>query len=124
MDVIHFTLGATDLMLFPGTRGAHIGCVHLEPGATVQSPSLTHAAALFVVHGRIEVTADASGKIAWLSGGMGCVLKRGEAYSLQSEPGAIVLVVEAHTLMANIRGISSPERINGQTWPSDVLIPR
>jgi redox-sensitive bicupin YhaK (pirin superfamily) len=136
MDVIHFTLGATDLMLFPRTRGAHfvpladgggnahIGCVHLEPGATVESPSLTHAAALLVVHGRIEVTADASGKIAWLSGGMGCVLKRDEAYSLQSEPGAIVLVVEADTLAAHPRGISTPERINGQTWPSDALIPK
>jgi redox-sensitive bicupin YhaK (pirin superfamily) len=136
MDVIHFTHGATDPLESPGTRGAHflpladgegdahIGCVHLEPGATVKSPSLTHAAALLVIHGRIEVTADASGKIAWLSGGMGCVLRRDEAYSLQSEPGAVVLVVEAHTLKANIRGISTPERINGQTWPSDVLIPR
>ena len=136
MDVIHFTQGATDLMLFPGTRGAHfvpladgegdahMGCVHLEPGATVESPSLTHATALLVVHGRIEVSADATGKIAWLSGGMGCVLKRDQAYSLQTETGAIVLVVEAHTLEANSRGISTPERINGQTWPSDVLIPK
>jgi hypothetical protein len=136
MDVIHFTHGATDPLESPGARGAHflpladgegdahIGCVHLDPGARVESPSLAHAAALLVVYGRITVTADASGKIAWLSGGMGCVLKREEAYSLKTETGAIVLVVEADTLAAHPRGISTPERINGQTWPSDALIPK
>jgi redox-sensitive bicupin YhaK (pirin superfamily) len=135
MDVIHFTHGATDPMLVAGTRGAHflpladgegdahIGCVHLDPGATVESPSITHAVALLVVHGRITVTADATGKIAWLSGGMGCVLKRDEAYSLQSGPGAIVLIIEAHTLNSTIRGISTPERIKGQSWPNDALFP-
>jgi redox-sensitive bicupin YhaK (pirin superfamily) len=136
MDVIHFTRGATDPLQDAGTRGAHflpladgegdahIGCVHLEPGATIESPSLTHAAALLVVHGRITVTAHAAGGIAWLSGGMGCVLKRDEAYSLESLVGAIVLIVEAHSLSAHLRGISTPQRISGQTWPSDALIPR
>jgi hypothetical protein len=37
--------------------------------------------------------------------------------------GAIVLIVEADSLTAHPRGISTPERIRGQTWPSDALIP-
>ena len=90
----------------------------------IESPSLTHAATLLVVHGRIIVTAHVTGKIGYLSGGMGCVLRPDEAYSLQSKFGAIVLVVEALTLTTHLRGISTPECINGQTWPSDVLTPR
>jgi hypothetical protein len=137
MDVIHFihfTHGATDPMLFPGVHGAdflpladgegdaHIGCVHLESGAMLESPSVTHAVTLLVVHGRIKV--DATSGMAYPSGGMGCILKKDQAYSLQSKIGAIVLVVEVDTLTAHPRGISTPERISGQTWPSDALIPR
>jgi hypothetical protein len=63
MDVIHFTQGATDplndfrakgvrfLPLADGTADSHVSCAHLEPGATIQAPSITHAAALLVVHG-------------------------------------------------------------------------
>jgi hypothetical protein len=106
MDVIHFTHGATDPLESVGIRGAHfvpladgegdahVRCVHLDLDATIESPSLTHAAALLVVHGRIKVSAHVIGAIAHLRGGMG------------------------------FRGISTPERITGQTWPSDALVPR
>lgn len=134
MDVIHFTRGATDPLISSGTSGAHslpladgegdacISCIHLEPGAIVQSPLLSRAAAVLVVHGRIKVTATSGG--AHLSGGMGCVLARAEAYSVQSWVGAIILVVETDSLTTHICGISTPERISGQTWPSDVLVPK
>jgi hypothetical protein len=133
MDVVHFTRGATDPLLSVGIRGAHflpladgeggshIGCVHLDPGATVESPSLSHAAALLVVHGRLEVTLHFTGAIIGISAGVGCVFKKDELYSLESPIGAIFLVVEADTVISHARGISSPQRIAGQTWPSDVL---
>jgi hypothetical protein len=53
---------------------------------------------------------------------MGFVVDKKEPYSLRSDTGAIVLIVEATTLTAHARGISTPQRIAGQTWPSDVLI--
>jgi hypothetical protein len=54
--------------------------------------------------------------------GMGCVLDADEAYALESEEGAIVLIVESDRLLPHARGISTPERVAGQTWPSDAPI--
>jgi hypothetical protein len=133
MLIIHFTQGATDpltthdakgvrfLPLADGTGESHLSCAHLEPGATVNAPSLTHAVALLVVHGRTTVTTELDARIR-LSGGMGAVLGRDEPYSIESDTGAIVLIVESTELAAHSRGISSPDRIAGQTWPSDGVV--
>ena len=63
MDVIHFTRGAADPLnafdakrvsfvpLAEGRGASHVSCAHLEPGAKIEAPSLTHAATLLVVHG-------------------------------------------------------------------------
>jgi hypothetical protein len=130
MDVIHFTQGATDplndfrakgvrfLPLADGTGDSHVSCAHLEPGATIQAPSITHAAALLVVHGRITITTQHDARIQF-SAGMGAIFDRNEPYTIESDAGAIVLIVESDTLTAHARGISSPDRIAGQTWPSD-----
>jgi hypothetical protein len=68
MRVIHFTQGATDLLtgfdssgarflpLADGTGDTHISCLHLEQGARVNAPSISHAATLLVVRGRITIT--------------------------------------------------------------------
>jgi hypothetical protein len=129
MDVIHFTHGATDpltafdahgvrfLPLVDGTSECHVSCAQLDPGAKIPAPSLTHAAALLVVHGKVTVWADCRIE---LFGGMGGVLAKGEAYSLETDIGAIILLVESDELTAHRRGISSPDRIAGQTWPSDL----
>jgi hypothetical protein len=134
MDIIHFTRGATDPLDAAGVRGAHflpladgegethVGCVHLDPGATLDAPSLTHAAALLVVHGRIQIAGKAPFTRIQVHSGMGCVFEKDEPYSLQSEIGAIVLIVESDHLKAHARGISNPERITGQTWPSDCAV--
>lgn len=53
---------------------------------------------------------------------MGAVFGHAEPYSIESDIGVIVLIVEANELIAHARGISSPERIRGQTWPSDGVI--
>jgi hypothetical protein len=70
MDVIHFTLGATDpltafdasgvgfLPLTEGRGDSRLGCAHLALGATIASPSLTHVVSLLVVHGRVTLCAE------------------------------------------------------------------
>jgi hypothetical protein len=133
MQVIHFTHGASDPLLsfqatathwgplVDGYGGNHVGCVHLEAGARIPKPSLTHAATLRVVHGRMTVMTEHEARIEILAG-VGAVLERHEPYSITSDIGALVLVVESDTLRANIRGVSTPQRIAGQTWPSDPLL--
>jgi hypothetical protein len=44
-----------------------------------------------------------------------------EPYTLKSETDAIVLIVESQDLTAHARAISTPQRIEGATWPSDSL---
>ena len=53
---------------------------------------------------------------------MGAVFAPGESYLIDSESGAILLIIEARELTAHARGISSPQRAAGATWPSDVLM--
>jgi hypothetical protein len=50
---------------------------------------------------------------------MGAVFECGEPYSMKSDTTAIILIVEANEFTAHPRGISAPDRITGQTWPSD-----
>jgi redox-sensitive bicupin YhaK (pirin superfamily) len=134
MDVIHFTKGAADaltgfsalgasfLPLADGQGDTHISCLHLEIGGKVESPSLSHATALLVVHGRITITGEHGGpRNNKIHAGMGIVVSPEEPYSFKSDSGAILLIVEAEQLSAQKRGISSPERIAGATWPSDSL---
>lgn len=131
MLIIHFTRGATDplkgfgatgafcLPLADGNGSSHISCLHIEMGGKVESPSLSHAAALLVVHGRVTVTARFPETQIDIHAGMGAVLEKDEPFSLSSEEGAILLIVESDQLLAFGRAISTPQRIAGATWPSD-----
>jgi redox-sensitive bicupin YhaK (pirin superfamily) len=131
MDVIHFTSGATDplqafdafgasfLPLAEGEGNSHISCLHLEIGGKIETPSITHAAALLVVHGRITVETPTPLIRIDIHAGMGAILDKDEAYSLKSEEGAIVLVIESDHLQPSERAISTPQRIAGATWPAD-----
>jgi hypothetical protein len=133
MRVIHFTQGATDKLtgfgssgarfvpLADGTGDSHVSCLHLEEGARVNAPAISHAAALLVVHGRITITTHLDARIQF-SGGMGTVFADHERYTIESATGAIVLVVEAADLKPHARGISTPQRIAGQRWPSASLL--
>ena len=97
MDVIHFTQGATDpltgfdasgagfLPLAVGTGDTHVSCLHLEKGATVSAPSITHAATLLVVHGRITIITHLDARIQF-SGGMGAIFPRHEPYTIDRPP--------------------------------------
>ena len=130
MDVIHFTRSAADPFKGFDSSGASflpigrtesdtkISCLHLDIGATVRNPPLTHAAALLVVHGRLTVRTKFPESRIELHAGMGAIIEKAEAYSLESEEGAIVLIVESQALTANARAISTPQRIAGATWPT------
>jgi hypothetical protein len=132
MRVIHFTHGATDpltdcsatgasfLPLADGQGDTHISCLHLEKGGKIEGPSITHAAALLIVHGRVTIESDIGARINF-SGGMGAVFKQNEPYTMKSETGAILLLVESQELTPHGRAISTPQRIEGATWPSDSL---
>jgi redox-sensitive bicupin YhaK (pirin superfamily) len=135
LQIIHFTQGACDalrthdakgvhfLPLADGQGDTHVACAHLDPGAEIQAPSLTHAAALLVVHGRITIVSErGSTRNINISAGMGAVVEPQEPYTFKSDSGAILLIVEAEQLSAHERGISSPERIAGQSWPSDAVL--
>ena len=133
MIVIHFTspaaeplrafdaAGASFLPLADGEGDTHISCLHLETGGKVESPSLSHATALLIVHGRMTIEQSPGPRIHF-SGGMGAVFEQNEPYTLKSETEAIILIVESQQLTAHARAISTPQRIEGATWPSDPLI--
>jgi hypothetical protein len=57
------------------------------------------------------------------SGGMGAVFGPDEPYTLNSETGAILLLLECQELTPHARAISTPQRIAGATWPSDSQVP-
>jgi redox-sensitive bicupin YhaK (pirin superfamily) len=138
MDVIHFTKRAADplkafgaaaaapavsfLPLADGEGDTHISCLHLEMGGKIEAPSITHAAALLVVHGRLTIETPTPQIRIDLHAGSGCIVEEDEAYSLKSEEGAILLIVESKELTAHARAISTPQRIAGATWPSDTLL--
>jgi redox-sensitive bicupin YhaK (pirin superfamily) len=133
MRVIHFShaatvpleafgaSGASFLPLADGQGDTHISCLHLEMGGKIEAPSITHAAAILVVHGRVTIESDIGARIK-CSGGMGAVFEQNEPYMLKSETDAILLIVESQELTAHARAISTPQRIAGAKWPSDSLL--
>jgi hypothetical protein len=130
MDVIHFTKGATDPLESFGASGAcflpladgqgdtHLSCLHLKKGGKIAAPSITHAAALLVVHGLVTIESEIGARINF-SGGMGAMFGPNEPYTLKSETGAILILVECQELTAHARAISTPQRIAGATWPGE-----
>jgi hypothetical protein len=119
-------LGANFLPLADGQGDVHISCLHLESKSCVAAPSITHAAAVLIFHGKVIIESD--GIRSDFSAGIGAIFDTNEPYTLESEPGAILLIVETQELIAHARGISTPQRIAGQSWPgkrlSSPLVPR
>jgi hypothetical protein len=50
---------------------------------------------------------------------MGALFNPDEPYTLESESGAILLIVESEELIPYERAISTPRRIAGAFWPTD-----
>jgi hypothetical protein len=109
--------GASFLPLGCREGNSHISCLHLEIGGKIEAPSITHAAALLCVHGCSTVTTPFA-RIN-IHAGSGCVFDKNEPYSLTSDSGAILLIVESDHLETHERAISTPQRIAGQQWPGD-----
>jgi hypothetical protein len=104
----------------PDDCDTKVSCFHLAPGAQIAEIPCFQDGALFVVHGRLTASGDCWGDgVLEMSGGTGVVLGAGEAVRVESDEGAIVIVVEAPRLIATSRGISTPERIMGQRWPGE-----
>jgi redox-sensitive bicupin YhaK (pirin superfamily) len=133
MDIIHFSSsaagpfegfnssGASFLPLGRTKGDTQISCLHLERGGKIESPAVTFATALLVVHGRLTVTTKLPASRIDLHAGMGAMLEKAEAYTLNSKEGAIVLIVGAQEFIADQHAISTPRRIAEATWPSDAI---
>ena len=85
--------------LADGFGDSHVGRAHLDPGATIKAPSLTHAAAILIAHGRVTIETEES-RIQF-SGGTGCMLAKNEHYMMHSDAGATLLIVEAGELVSS-----------------------
>jgi hypothetical protein len=131
VKVIHFTAGATDLVLpsrgakarfVPLARGGgetHVTCLHLLPGGTVVRPPVESDCALLIVSGSAIFTLSRPWTRMLLCGGIGVVLSAGEGYALETECGAVAITVHATGLVAATEGIAAAERLVGQGWPAD-----
>jgi hypothetical protein len=69
------------------------------------------------VSGRAKATFP-NGLLLNPSAGVGILLQEGEGCQLASPTGAVMLIIEADQLAAGPCGISSPDRIMSQQWPS------
>ena len=99
MDIIHFTLAATDplkafsasgasfLPLVEGLGNSHISCLHLEKDGKIQAPSISHSAALLCIHGCLSVKTPFPETQINLHAGMGAVFEPNEHYILKSDTG-------------------------------------
>jgi hypothetical protein len=134
LNVIHFTHGATDpvqgfrahgvrvvnLADGAGTDETFVSCMHIEPGGWIVDPPSGRDCTMLVVHGQVTLEERRPYPLShFLTSGVGVVLTADVPYSIASQAGAIVMVVEAERLQATQDGKSSPERIMGQTWPGE-----
>ena len=131
MRIIHFTEVATDplkgfsahgvrfVQLADGTGETYVSSLHLEPGGWIADPPADRDTTLLVVHGAVTFISSAPTMRLQLSCGMGMVMNANTRYRLHSEPGAILLVVEAKRLEPAESGISTPERIMKAVWPGE-----
>jgi hypothetical protein len=141
VEVIHFTVGATDPLpsllahgarsvpLAEGNGQTRLSCLHLAAGSQLSEPLATYDCALLLVHGHVIFTMIETEYLPDptilmrldMYAGMGLVVKSTEHYTLESVGGAILLAVESPRLDATLSGISTPARIAGQRWPSEDL---
>lgn len=145
-DLVHFTECAADplqgirsygvkmVMLADGAGAdeTYVSCLHFEPGAWILEVPALRDTGIFVVHGRLtlfmsSVVAPPAPKFISkphiqfrLSPGMGMVITADHRYRIESDGGAIALVVESESLEATECGLSTPERIMmDQGWPGE-----
>jgi mannose-6-phosphate isomerase-like protein (cupin superfamily) len=131
VQVIHFTEGATDKLwgslgrgarfvtLLEATGDVHVTCLHLSPGAHISDPSVTHDRAALVVYGKVAIHGGEPERRVDLHAGEGVIIPAGQRFSIDSAGKAIVLTVEAQWVEPALAGLSTPARIEGQSWPGE-----
>jgi hypothetical protein len=129
MDIVHFTPGTLDydkptsgataaiMPLANGKGEIQISCLYLSPGGKISVPPSNHSQLIMTVNGKAKSTFP-TGFGPRIFAGMGILLHRGETCQLDSELGAVIIAVEAGKLEADPCGISMPERLAGQQWPT------
>src|SRR6185437_15902082 len=120
MRVVHFTEGATDplhgfrahgVKFVPLADGAghnetHVSCFHFEPGGWISDPPVLRDAAIFVVRGAVTVMGRKPKIRLDLSPGVGIVVDADARYRVESDGGAVLMLVEAERLEATDLGMS------------------
>ena len=129
MDIVHFTPGmlaydkphssstAAIMPLAAGKGDIQISCLHLSPGGRISIPPSNHSQLIMTVNG-IAKSQFPTGFGPVILAGMGMLLHPGETCQLKSDQGAVIIAVEATKLEADLCGISIPDRVVGQQWPS------
>ena len=129
MDILHFTPGSldpdnvrrhgsvADMPLTSGQGELELSRLHLSPGGHIAVPPAHHAQLLLIVNGRAEATSP-NGMRLIPSAGMGLLLQERESCQLSSATGGVLITIEADQLAADRCGISHPERVMAQLWPS------
>jgi hypothetical protein len=129
MDILHFTPGSLEpdnarrhgtvahMPLASGKGDFDISCLYLAPGSQIALLPGRHAQLLLVVNGKLEAI-FAHGLLLEPSAGIGVLLKVGESCQLESATGAVIIALEGKQIEADPCGLSSPQRVMGQQWPS------
>jgi hypothetical protein len=130
MQVIHFTPGTLDpenfrrhgtvahMPLASGNGEFEVSCLYVAPGGSVAVEPKRHPQLLLVVNGKAKTLFLSPSMLLEPSAGVGMLLAAGERCQISSSTGAMLLNLEAAQLEADACGISSPQRVMGQQWPS------
>jgi hypothetical protein len=84
----------------------------------IEAPSITHAAALLVVHGRVTIEPDDTQARIHIHAGMGAVFEPNEPYTLKSDTGAFVLIIESQELAPHARGYRHHNELRAPPGPA------
>lgn len=129
MKIIHFTPGSLNpqttgcrgavasLPLANGDGGFVVSGTYLAPQGEITVTPEHCCQLLLIVNGRAVMTYLRTARLD-VSAGMGMLLEAGEGCQLTTEGGAMVLAIGARVIAADECGISSPDRVAGQQWPS------
>jgi hypothetical protein len=91
--------------------------LYLAPGGQIAVPPVQHFQLLLVVNGKCVATFPHGLRLE-PSAGIGILLKERESCQLESRTGAVIITLEGKQVEADPCGISSPQRVMGQQWPS------
>jgi hypothetical protein len=129
MDILHFTPGSlhpdnvrrhgavAHMPMAFGSGEFDISCLYLAPGSQIAVPPVRHTQLLLVVNGKLQATFEHRLRLE-PSAGVGVLLKQGESCRLESTTGAVIITLEGDQIEADPCGISTPQRVMGQQWPS------